>query len=207
MKLIIGIFIIALIAFESIECNIVLKPIRSVGQEAALVFVQGASIPAKHYTKYAAQLQDKFNGSLWVVLTEFIANTPEPLQIDSVMKSAFDELQRSGFTLGSTSNIFFAGHSLGGIMIEDYVLTNLKNFPFSVKGLILEGSFVSRSKVQVFNNTQDLFVLTLGAELDGLARVTRIAESHYVLNRLHNGRALVITLPGMNHFQFAGEGS
>jgi hypothetical protein len=47
---------------SSISCNIVIKPIKTSGVQAAYVFVQGASIPAVNYKKYAQQLQNKFNG-------------------------------------------------------------------------------------------------------------------------------------------------
>lgn len=56
-------FIFILIAiFSTVSGNIVIKPTKTGGIQAAYVFVQGASIPAVNYKKYAQQLQDKFNG-------------------------------------------------------------------------------------------------------------------------------------------------
>ena len=50
-------------------------------------------------------------------------------------------------------------------------------------------------------------MLTLGAELDGLARVTRMAESYYYNNLdTVKDNTYTILVPGMNHYQFSGEG-
>ncbi len=58
-------FVFIFVAFlSSISCNLVIKPTKTAGIQAAYVFVQGASIPAVNYKKYAQQLQDKFNGTL-----------------------------------------------------------------------------------------------------------------------------------------------
>jgi hypothetical protein len=170
--------------------------------QCGYIFVQGASIPAKHYNLYARQLQEKFNGALWVVLTEFLLDTPEPLQIGSVMDSAFKSLKDAGFAYTQTSPFFFGGHSLGGIMVQNYLFGTSSSLPFKLKGLVLEGSFISRSNLDKMTKAS-WSVLTLGAELDGLARLTRIAESYHML-RPEN--ALVLALPGMNHYQFSGEG-
>ena len=50
-------------------------------------------------------------------------------------------------------------------------------------------------------------VLTLGAELDGLARVTRLSESYYFDNLPSTKEhTYPIVIPGMNHYEFCGEG-
>jgi hypothetical protein len=72
-----------------------------------------------------------------------------------------------------------------------------------MKGLILEGSFISRSNRHKLAKSS-WSVLTLGAELDGNARLTRIAESYRMQNPANS---LVVALPGMNHYQFSGEGN
>jgi hypothetical protein len=196
-------FLVALLGVSLANANIILKPTKTGGVEAGYIFVQGASIPAKNYNKYARQLQDKFNGSLWVVLTEFVLDTPEPLQIGSVMSSAFDSLKSAGFKYNQQTPFFFGGHSLGGIMVQNYVFGSASGFPFTMRGLILEGSFISRSNIDKLRKSS-WSVLTLGAELDGLARLTRIAESYHMLNMPNS---LVLALPGMNHYQFSGEGN
>lgn len=72
---------------------------------------------------------------------------------------------------------------------------------------ILTGGFLQRKYLTPFN--YPIPTLTLGGELDGLARVTRIVESLYQQQR--QGVSLtqypVVVLPGVSHFQFAGEGA
>jgi hypothetical protein len=58
-------------------------------------------------------------------------------------------------------------------------------------------------------------ILTIGAELDGLARISRLAESYYRnLNvsrtanlRIEFDASTTHIVPGMNHYQFSGEGN
>ena len=59
-----------------------------------------------------------------------------------------------------------------------------------------------------FNQIYFKKVLTIGAELDGLARITRLAESYYFDNLIttKDGSNTII-IPGMNHYQFCGEGN
>lgn len=203
---ILGYLLVFLSSFFLIKCNIVLPPVKTTGTEIGFIFVQGAEIPAKNYQKFAIQLQNKFNGRLWVVLTEFPLNTPEPLLVNSIMSSAYDNLKSNGFTYNQKTPFFFGAHSLGGIIIQDYLLKNFAQLPFQLSGLVLEGSFVTRSNL---NKIPKSFpgILTLGGELDGLARLTRVAESFY-----HNNydseykESITLVVNGMNHFQFIGDG-
>jgi hypothetical protein len=197
------IFILTVLFFGFAQCNIIIKPTKTSGIQAAYVFVQGASIPANNYQLYAKQIQAKFNGSLWVALTSFPGDIPEPLLINQIMNSAFDSLRQSGLNFNKQTPFFFGGHSLGGIMVQNYLFGSLNSLPFEVTGLVLEGSFISRSNVDKLRQS-GLTVLTLGAELDGLARITRIAESFHMLDAQST---LTLVLPGMNHFQFSGEGN
>lgn len=192
--------------FFIIEGNIVIPPSKTSGTEIGLIFVQGAEIPAQNYQKFAIQLQSKFNGKLWIVLTEFPFNTPEPLLVNSVMSSAYDALRKSGFQFDQKTPFFFGAHSLGGIIIQDYLLNNLAQLPFQFSGLVLEGSFITRSNL---NKIPPSFpaILTLGGELDGLARLTRMAESFYHNNKDSSLKeSITLVVDGMNHFQFIGDG-
>jgi hypothetical protein len=45
--------------------------------EAGLIYVQGASIPTKNYMNFANNLQDEFDGRLWIALVDFPFNIPE----------------------------------------------------------------------------------------------------------------------------------
>ena len=100
-------------------------------------------------------------------------------------------------------------------------LNNLRSLPFNLTGFVYEGAFVRRSNRGKDHRPLIPSVLTVGAELDGLARCTRMAESFYFDSGANNVSAVLeslvepkadsassytMILPGMNHYQFAGEG-
>lgn len=169
---------------ESFESTIVLKPSKTSHLQAGLVFVQGAEIPAKNYFNYSTLLQTKFNGSLWIALLEFPMSLPDPLQIASLMTQALSDLRLHGFNYSSTTPFYFGGHSLGGVVLMGYLVDNYISLSARINfmGVILEGSFVQKAKLNQTRSGSFPPILTLGAELDGLARLTRIAESYYFDN-------------------------
>ncbi|CAF1104945.1 unnamed protein product [Brachionus calyciflorus] len=204
MKYLYFISILLSIVFST-KCNIILKPEKISTTKAGFIFVQGAEIPAINYKKFALELQRKFNGSLWVVLTEFPLNTPEPVLVNNVMSSAYDLLKKNGFDFDKKTPFFFGGHSLGGIIVQDYLIKNFKSLPFNLIGLVLEGSFITRSNRS--KKPSDFpAVLTLGGELDGLARLTRISEAFYHDSPQSLDTSMTLVVNGMNHYQFSGEG-
>ena len=132
-----------LISFAA--CSIILKPAQTDGFKSGYIFVQGAAIPGKNYMKYGLDLQTKFNGSLWVALAEFPLDIPEPLLINSVIESIFIDLAKEGFVYDKSTPFYFAGHSLGGIILQDYLFKAFEKLPCKFDGLILEGSFITRN--------------------------------------------------------------
>lgn len=89
-------------------------------------------------------------------------------------------------------------HSIGGIKLQDY-LYNTKFIDFD--GLILLGSFLQRKyKNQNKYNYLDKPILTLNGEIDGLSRISRIAESYF--NQQNNLNYYNWILPNQNHFSY-----
>lgn len=194
-------------------CTIIIPPTKNDTQfDAALVFIQGAYIPAKGYTQFSLKLQEKFDGRLWVALTEFFDNLPDPLVFESKLNEAFSDLQKAGLKLTSKTPVFFGGHSLGGYVLQSFMLKDKRyqTLPVLAAGLILEGSFVTRTNRENAAQFQDLPILTLGAELDGLCRITRMAESYY-FNQNNDPKTpynqITVVIKQINHFQFSGEGN
>ena len=88
-------FLTSLALFSLVSSTIILRPTKNDTQfDTVLVFIQGAFIPANGYTKFSLELQDKFNGRLWVALTEFFENLPDPLVFDSKLNEAFSALKK-----------------------------------------------------------------------------------------------------------------
>ncbi len=102
----------------------VLKPVNNVesGLEAGVILIQGALIDSANYKQFGLQLQSKFPGKLWVSMPQFPLSTPEPLLISQEINSAFNSLKQAGCNLNKNMPFFFVGHSLGGIILQDYIL-------------------------------------------------------------------------------------
>jgi len=132
-------------------------------------------------------------------------DTPEPLQSGSAFNSALSEIKKAGFT---GDNVFLAGHSLGGVMAQQYAPSHTD----VIKGLILEGSVLLRGtrKVHADGFTKfnlNLPTLTLCGELDGLLRITRCAESYYHqyenIDASQKDLFPIVALKGISHWSFA----
>ena len=72
---------------------------------------------------------------------------------------------------------FFAGHSEGGAMLQEFYTPKTKDV---ITAQILMGSYITRVFKKDYHFSYDYApTLTIGAELDGLCRVTRMAEAFY----------------------------
>ena len=181
--------------------DVVLKPVagKSGTKEVGLVFIQGAQIEPKQYLPLMQEAQKASPFAVWVGIPEFAFDFPEPLDISGGVNRILQSMRDSGM---KTSKIVFAAHSLGGTMLQDYLNNNQQ----AGIGQILLGSYLLRKYRTV---PYPVPTLTIGGELDGLSRVTRIMEAYYH-RILHAGdqQAAVKTFPvavveGMTHMQFA----
>ncbi len=176
-------FFLLLNVFALSSSTIVLKPTTlaaSTGQDVALILVPGASIESKFYTKFFQTLQTKYPG-LWVAMTEFTFSTPNPIQINDQINKALEQLKNSGLNYTKETPLFFVGHSLGGVFLQDYVLSKVNQdaLPVRVAGLVLEGSYIVRKNYDLVKNAAVPALLTISGELDGLNRISRVAETVY----------------------------
>jgi hypothetical protein len=177
--------------------DVILAPVKRTETEAALVLIQGAEISAEQYKPLASSVQSASSLTLWIGIPDFTLDVPNPLEIGKEIQRILTDMKNMGM---NTTTVFFAGHSLGGIVLEDWVNTSSS----AVSGLILMGSYLQRKYTSFSVPT-----LTISGELDGLCRVTRSMESYYrwILHSDNASNAMiqfpVVIIPGMNHFEFA----
>ena len=189
-------FILSLTLLSFSTSTIIITPSdpNAQGIDAGVIFIQGAEIDAKYYTAFSKQLQATFKGKLWFAL------------------AAFTSLAKAGLKVNKDTPFFFVGHSLGGVMLQDFLFDKMKSLPVKVSGIILEGSYIERKHYdQVTNDASTMPpILALGGGLDGVNRIARMAESRYFDSKNADNRALfkrlTLIVDGMNHYQFAGEG-
>ncbi len=177
--------------------DVVLKPTKTGQKEIALVYIQGAQIEPERYVPIATAIQNLSPYTLWVGIPDYAWNVP--LDISGGIERILKSMQQAGM---NTTNVFYAGHSLGGAMLQSYLFAK----PSNASGQILMGSYITRNHRNV---TFPVPTITIGGELDGLCRVTRIMEEYY--HRIIHAASMqdaiknfpVTVIDGMSHMQFA----
>lgn len=190
--------------FCSTGTKIILPPPTSSSSATALLFIQGASLSPDQYVPILSTLQKASTSSLWIGISDFTLNMPDPLTISSMLSDLLSEMKAKG--MPTPSKTFYAGHSLGGIVLASH----LKDI--EVDGVILLGSFLNRSVRSINPDGTSKIdfpsrTLTIGNELDGQCRISRIAEQFYhSINNIESGSSMkfpVAVVKGASHMQFA----
>jgi len=181
------------------SATILVPPVHFDGQQTLAIIFQEKLIDSQKYVPFAKALQEKLDQtSLWVAIAQFPQNTPQSEDSLKTLNQALVDLKNDGFS----DLCFFIGHGLGGNVLQDLIFKNQKTLPIRVSGLILEASFIKRSYYSNMG-VNTLPVLTIGAELDGLVRISRFSESYFFDSKL----AQTFVINGMNHYQFTGDES
>ena len=185
--------------------NGVILPPAHTGTPQALLFIQGANVPADEYTDLLKLVQSKTKSALWVGIPEFTMDIPNPAE----MKEKFVRIKTELAKQVKVEKYFYAGHSLGGYMLSEFLKTNSQD----VTAVVLLGSFLTREHNRLsWPGGEGIIdypvaVLTVGGELYGMCRVTRMAEAFYKQQtNLQASEQMdkfpVVILEGINHAQF-----
>lgn len=184
---------------------VVQPPAGSTGPEIALVLIQGADIKPETYVPLTNEIQKiaSANYKMWVGIPEFIGDAAEPLVLDRGINRILDSMANAGM---NTSTLIMAGHSLGGAMVQLWSNENKEK----VSAQILMGAFLTRTWKTDYVFSYTVPTLTIGGELDGLARVTRMAEAYYTQIQdptqditIAKTTFPVTVIEGVTHMQFA----
>jgi hypothetical protein len=172
-------------------------------------FAQGADITTAQYTSILTALQHAVDFPLWVGIPQCPFNVAA---IPGGLKKGIERVSETMKEMGmEAEHEFYAGHSLGGAMMPDYVNDEVAD---SAKGMFLFGAFLTRkfkTGVTAEGRPQVEFpvpTLTVGGELDGLARLSRVVEALYTQitfaeNPVNASLYMPVTIvEGMNHMQF-----
>eukprot|EP00047_Mylnosiga_fluctuans_P013069 m.29237 g.29237 ORF g.29237 m.29237 type:complete len:532 (-) comp4643_c0_seq1:103-1698(-) len=187
--------------------DLVLLPPQTGSAPIGVVLVSANGIAPSAYKGLAIAAQTallaSYNLSAWVGIPALTQNTSDPAIVAPGLARIQGALQAAG--LPASAPVVAAAHSNGGVGLQQYTAQH----PSAFVAQILLGAFVSRSQL---NTSQPIALptLTVGGELDGVARITRIAESYYheILHARGNfTRGLsvfpVTVILGMSHMQFA----
>ena len=183
--------------------DIILRPSSSGGgREAAVILMPAPQMLPAQYLPLAKAMQASTSQRLWMCLVDLGgAVQPAPKDVAVMVGRAAQGLVAEGFKMSEPS--FIAAHSEAtASAMQDYAVSTL-----NATGLILLGSFLKRSYRA--SPPYPIPTLTIGGELDGVCRVTRIMEEY--VHRIHAAEnrtaaikhSPVVVIRGMTHMQFA----
>jgi len=193
------------------DALILQPPAGKTGTPAAWIVLPGAQIGKDTYKDLAVAVQKAAPMPLWVaVLGTAVTPSPIPPEIGPRIDHVLNTMKSQGLDLDHVK-LFYGGHSLGSVFIQDHLAKyHGKQGPMGGKiqvlGQVLMGGFIQR-KYYTFSNSgkpsrnYPVSTLTVGGELDGLARCTRLAEAFYTAD--NNAKFPVVIIPGLTHMQFS----
>ena len=190
--------------------DIILTPLENKkGPISVLYFIQGAYLSTSQYIPLLSKLQSTVSFPLWIGIPQCPGNVAA---IPNCISNGVDRITKKMKLQGLIKEQFnfYSGHSLGGAMLPGYVENQTNS-----NGMILLGSYLIRT-YKTGQTTEGrpqvefpVPVLTIGGELDGLCRITRITENLYTQVTFSENPDLAATIlpvtviPGMNHMEFA----
>ena len=84
--------------------------------------IPGATIPGEAYRPLLAAVQAAFPGQVWGCATAgWTNNFPNPLEIKGQVEQCLAGAAELGLP---TETVFYAGHSLGGVVLETFLRPN-----------------------------------------------------------------------------------
>lgn len=175
-------------------------------QTVGLIYAGGEGLDAGQYTSLVQAMQVEAAShdiKLWVGVPDFPLNTP-PIGFASSVDRVYASLGDAGMPAGTP--MIAAAHSLGGIFLQMYKTKTLTQVPgrqpmaenekshhermfmaaagnVDFKAFIFMGTFVTRSNTATWTKP----TMHIAGELDGLARITRMAQTVVTQFEAHGG--------------------
>jgi len=145
----------------------ILAPIsgESGAPEIGVIMIPGANYAGELYIPLAQRIQEVMPSSarVWFGITEgWLIDTPNPLEIAGAINDC--KSQAEDQALGGT--LYLAGHSLGGVMLEQYLQSQENMAAFS--GVLLFGSYLT-DFILGDSNSYGVPALTVIGGIDGLS--------------------------------------
>jgi hypothetical protein len=184
--------------------DVILRPTAPAGQQqVGLIYCAGEGLSAEQYQPIAQAMQQEaaaYNLSLWVGIPDFPLDTP-PIDFADNVDRAYASMQAAGMPAGT--KMMGAAHSLGGVFLQMYHTQQLSEVAgrsgeitdehrrrfeaaagnVNFQAIILMGSFITRPNTPTWKTP----TMHIAGELDGLARITRMAQAVVTQFEAHGG--------------------
>ena len=182
---------------SAIESDLILPPNLVSGRHVGIVLITGAEISNMAYVSLLQVMQESaavYNISLFAGAPRDWSSIPELVDLASRIAAVTKAFQEKGMSIDSP--IFYAGHSLGAVFLQELMARQ----KVALAGQILMGAYILREYYYP-SFSYKIPTLTIGGEVDGLARISRIAETYYHTRGMIDFP--VVVLEGQTHMQFA----
>ena len=186
--------------------------------DVAFIFAPGAGLEPDSYVPLMEEIQQAMapEFGVWIGVPH-VPFDVAAIGLGEAVQRVADAMVEAG--LPASHETLYGGHSLGGAVMP-MLVNEPADLPLGFqapKGLVLMGAFLTRSfkteAVPEVGPGQYVFdtcpVMTIGGELDGLCRITRVAEARHTQvdmaedseKNLHYFPVTVVE--GMSHMQFS----
>ncbi|XP_050410340.1 uncharacterized protein LOC126824929 [Patella vulgata] len=181
--------------------HMILPPSGSGDKEIGIIIVPEEGVRSVAYSTLAEEIQIGSNLPIWVGLMDTTGMTLSSTTFPILIAELLQQLSIQGMKTES-ADIFLAGHGTSGLLAAEFALSH----PDLQSGVILMGSVLP---VGQSVSTFPLPVLTLSGELDGVTRITNVANFYREFARdisqepsfIHHSP--LILLQGCNHALFS----
>lgn len=205
LKIVLSLIIFQLAFFECRSKSVIIPAaVDKQNDPIGVIFFGNDKIaPSLYYTTFI-EVHKKLDSRLWIAIVDWSSETSSANQL---VEESLKLLTGAGMMMNTTTPFYFIGHSNGGGIIQDYIINTppQAQIPVNVSGLILANSYIKRENM--LSIPKNLNILTIAGELDGLVRISRIAEAEYFNNDISQKsefNRMTLLIEGMNHFQFCG---
>merc|ERR1712070_106441 len=159
-----------------------------------ILWIQGEGLTAESYRTVAEQTQKeaaKLGIAVWVGIPEATSSVPSPFSVPNGINRTYNALVESG--MPADVKVYGAAHSVGTVFLQmyihdhmntsydgavspspnDYKVFNMHAAKIKFEGVIVMGGFILRQ----YNATWKLPVMHIAGEVDGMCRITRVAQN------------------------------
>jgi len=170
------------------------------GKEVGLIIVPGAHLPGESYMPLLRAIQASYPGPLWIGATsDWLGDMPTPIEVTQQINKCLDAANSAGL---STDDVFMAGHSLGGVVLQSYIATHST----AARAVAFLGTWLPDLYSKDGPIGSNEYVVPIGTfigELDGggISYLRREVEETGLLSEEDQMLSKTILVPGANHAQ------